>query len=46
MVGGNVRGLVVFMGVVKVIFQGNMTDEPLGTQGTLVVVWEAYVKGL
>jgi len=40
-----VWGLVVFMGVVKVVFQGDMTDEPLTAQGTLVVVWETYVEG-
>jgi hypothetical protein len=44
-VGGNVRGLIVFMGLVEMVFQGGMTDEPLGTQGTLVIVWKAYVEG-
>jgi hypothetical protein len=44
-VGGDVWGLIVFMGVVKMVFQSDMTDESLGAQGTLIVVWEAYVEG-
>jgi hypothetical protein len=45
LVGGNVWRLIVFVGVVKMIFKGCMTGEPLIAQGTLVVVWEAYVEG-
>jgi hypothetical protein len=44
-VGGNVWGLIIFMGVVKMVFQGSMTDESLGAQETLMVVWEVYVEG-
>jgi hypothetical protein len=33
------------MGVVEVVFQEGMTDEPLGAQGTPMVVWEAYMEG-
>jgi hypothetical protein len=33
------------MGVVEMVFQGDVTDESLGTQGTLMIVWEAYMKG-
>jgi hypothetical protein len=44
-VGGNVWRLVVFVGIVKMIFKGCMIGEPLTAQGTLVVVWETYVEG-